>query len=134
MKKLLILGILCMTAALVLPALASQPEVPADGIKMKLKDDSKKEVVFNHSTHKDQTCVSCHHPVDGKEDFRPCGSAGCHDVFDAKDKTEKSFHYAMHEPKKAKHQTCMSCHLATAGADKDKKKKLAGCAKSKCHP
>ena len=50
MKKLLILGIFCMLAALALPALASQPEAPADGIKM--NKGGKKEVVFNHNTRR----------------------------------------------------------------------------------
>lgn len=132
MKKLLIVGIFCMTAVLALPVLAAQPDVPADGIKM--NKGGKKEVIFNHSTHKDQACVDCHHPVDGKEDFRPCATAGCHDNLDPKDKSINSYHQIAHKKKDTKFQTCMSCHEKTAGDDKAKKKELTACAKSKCHP
>ena len=132
MKKLLILGIICMMAALVLPAIAAQPEVPADGIKM--NKSGKKEVIFNHSTHKEQACADCHHPVDGKEDFRACGTEGCHDITGTADKSINSYNQAMHKKKDNKFQTCVSCHEKTAGDDKAKKKELAGCAKSKCHP
>ena len=132
MKKLLILGICCMVAALALPALASQPEAPADGFKM--NKGGKKEVVFNHSTHKAMACGDCHHPVEGKEDYRSCTTAGCHDKIDAKDKSINSYYQMIHKKKDTKFQTCMSCHEKTAGDDKEKKKELTACAKSKCHP
>lgn len=132
MKKLLAAGLFCLTAALVLPAFAAQPEAPAGPITM--SKSGKKEVVFNHSTHADIACVDCHHPVDGKEDFRACGTAGCHDITGTKEKGVHSYNMAMHKKKDNKFQTCVSCHEKTAGADKEKKKELAGCAKSKCHP
>lgn len=132
MKKLLILGIFCMMACLVLPALAAQPDAPADGHKM--NKGGKKEVIFNHSTHKEVNCVDCHHPVDGKEDYRPCSTEGCHDNLDPKDKSINSYYQAMHKKKDPKFQTCVICHEKTAGDDKAKKKELAACAKSKCHP
>ena len=132
MRKLFTLGVFCILAAFVLPALAAQPEAPADGLKMQKSE--KKVVVFNHSTHKDMKCVDCHHPVDGKEDYRPCATAGCHDVMGQKDKSVKSYYQAMHKAKDPKHASCVSCHTEKAGADKEKKKELVGCAKSKCHP
>ncbi len=132
MKKLFLLGVCCLLAVFVLPSLAAQPATPADGIK--LEKGGKKVVVFNHSTHKDIKCTDCHHPVDGKEDFRSCATAGCHDILDKKDKSVNSLYQAMHKAKGAKFNTCVACHVATAGDDKDKKKELAGCAKSKCHP
>jgi ribosomal protein L34E len=132
MKRLLMLAIFCMTAALVLPAIAAQPEVPADGIKM--NKSGKKEVTFNHSTHTTVACGDCHHPVDGKEDFRPCATAGCHDITGTADKSIQSYNLALHKKKDNKHPTCVSCHEQLAGDDKEKKKELAGCAKSKCHP
>ena len=132
MKRLLILAIFCMLVALVVPAFAAQPEAPADGTK--LNKGGKKEVVFNHSTHKTVACVDCHHPVNGKEDYRPCSTAGCHDVMGQKEKGVNSYYQAMHKVKDVQHQSCVSCHTTTAGDDKDKKKELAGCAKSKCHP
>lgn len=132
MRKLLFLGILCLAAVIALPVLASQPEVPADGIKM--NKGGKKEVIFNHSTHKEQACGECHHPVDGKEDYRACNTEGCHFILDAKDKSINSYYQAMHKKKDTKFGTCVSCHAKIAGDDKDKKKALTACAKSKCHP
>lgn len=132
MRKLFALGLFCLLAAFVLPALAAQPEVPADGLKM--EKSGKKVVIFNHSTHKAAKCGDCHHPVNGKEDFRPCSTAGCHDVMGQKDKSERSYYQSMHKLKENKHQSCLSCHKTAAGEDKDKKKELTGCAKSKCHP
>lgn len=132
MKKLLILGIICMSAVLVVPAFAEQPKAPADGITM--KRSGKKEVVFNHSTHKEVGCAECHHPVEGKEDYRPCATEGCHDITGTAEKSIRSYNQAMHKKKDIKFQTCVSCHEKTAGDDKARKKELAGCAKSKCHP
>ncbi len=131
--------ILGMMAVLVLafaaPAMAAQPEVPADGLKM---SKTKKVVVFNHSTHKDVSCVSCHHPVDGKEDYRQCSTAGCHDNLDPKDKKSlQSYYKIAHDRKGGKYDSCVSCHLKVVkekGNDKDLRKALTGCAKSKCHP
>lgn len=131
MKKLFIGGVLLLSTAFAASAFAAQPEVPADGIKM---NRMSKVVIFNHSTHKDIKCTDCHHPVDGKEDFRSCATAGCHDNFDKKDKSVNSLYQAVHKAKDNKFNTCVACHVATAGDDKDKKKELAGCAKSKCHP
>jgi hypothetical protein len=133
MRKLMVLGIFCMLAVLALPGLAAQqPDVPADGLKM--NKGGKKEVIFNHSTHKEQTCVTCHHPVEDKEDFRACTTAGCHDNLDPKDKTPTAYNQVIHNKKNPKFQTCVSCHEKVAGDDKDKKKALTACAKSKCHP
>ena len=132
MRKLFVLGVFCLLAAFVLPALAAQPDVPADGIKM--EKSGKKVVVFNHSTHKAQKCVECHHPVNGKEDYRKCSTEGCHDVMGQKEKGEKSYYQAIHKAKETKHESCLSCHTKAAGEDKEKKKELTACAKSKCHP
>lgn len=132
MKKIFLLGLLLLVTAFALTAMAAAPNAPADGLKM--SRTKKKTVVFNHSTHKEITCVECHHPVDGKEDYRSCATAGCHDNLDQKDKSINSYYAAMHKAKGTKFETCVSCHTRTAGADKEKKKELAGCAKSKCHP
>ncbi len=132
MKKLFILGACLLTAAFMLPAIASQPAAPADGLKM--QKTATKVVIFNHSTHTSVKCGECHHPVDGKEDYRACSTAGCHDNLDKKDKSVNSYYQAMHKTKDVKFQSCVACHTKTAGADAAKKKELAGCAKSKCHP
>lgn len=131
MKKIFALGILLLVSAFALTAIAA-PAAPADGLKM---EKTKKPVVFNHTTHASVACAECHHPVNGVEDYRKCSTAGCHDNFDPKDKKSiNSYYQAMHKAKGAKFDTCVSCHVKVAGDDKAKKKELAGCAKSKCHP
>ena len=107
MKKLLTIAIFCMLAALVMPAFAAQPDVPADGIK--LNKGGKKEVLFNHSAHKDVACADCHHPVNGKEEYKSCASAGCHDAMGQKEKGINSYYQAVHKMKDVQHQSCVSC-------------------------
>lgn len=127
-----------------------------DGIKM---NKTKNPVVFNHSTHTDAACADCHHPVkiedpascvaegchaeadmpellkfytDG-EDYRPCSTSGCHQIFDAKDKSVHSYYQAMHKSRKPKFDSCYSCHVKVAGKDKEKKRLLSNCSNSVCH-
>jgi hypothetical protein len=130
MKKIVFLGLMFLLGLFVLTASAA-PEAPADGLKM---DRVKKVVVFNHSTHAELKCVDCHHPVNGVEDYRSCATAGCHDNLDQKDKSINAYYQVFHKAKGAKFETCVSCHNKVAGNDKDKKRELAGCVKSKCHP
>lgn len=127
-KSVLALGLLC--AAISLPAFAAQPEVPADGIKMA---GMKKTVIFNHSTHTTVECVTCHHPVEGKENYAKCATAGCHDDLSAK-KGVKSLYAVVHNKKETKYQTCLQCHTKLVAEKPEMKKELTGCAKSKCHP
>ena len=130
MKKYVLLWVLLLALGYAVCALAA-PVAPEDGLVM---DVLKKTVTFNHSTHKDVDCGECHHPVNDTENFGKCSASGCHDNFDPKDKSASSFYQAMHKAKGSKYGTCVSCHTAVAGNDKDKKKDLVGCAKSKCHP
>ena len=119
-----------------MPAIAAQPPVPADGLVLQ-GSNPKKSVTFNHSTHKTVECVVCHHPVDGKESYAKCATAGCHDNLKDK-KGTNSLYYVMHAKEKAdaplKHQSCLSCHVKVVAEKPDLKKDLTGCAKSKCHP
>lgn len=110
----------------------AQPEVPADGLKL---HKTKRTVVFNHSTHKkDITCVTCHHLVDGKENFASCAKAGCHDnVADRTDTSKKGYHNVFHNID-LKAKTCNSCHLDFVTKHPDKEQAMSGCAESKCHP
>ena len=72
--------------------------------------------------------------MNGKEEYKSCASAGCHDAMGQKEKGINSYYQAVHKMKDVQHQSCVSCHTKAAGDDKDKKKELVGCAKSKCHP
>lgn len=114
------------------PAMAERPAVPADGIQMNAT--KKKVVVFNHSTHTTVACEQCHHPVEGKADYRKCSTAGCHDSMDRKDKSVRSYYKVMHDKKLEKYASCISCHVAEAAKAPEKKKALLSCKGSKCHP
>ncbi len=130
MKKLFVFvvaaAVLC---AFALPSLFAA-DAP-DGIKM---DKTAQPVTFNHSTHTEENCEFCHHTSGGDTaNIQKCSDAGCHDIMDKADKTSASYYKAMH----GKHDTiptCVSCHREKAGADAEKKKELAGCKQSACHP
>jgi len=135
MKKCILSAFALLILALALPALAAQPDVPADGMKLdKLTKPPKPPVTFNHSSHKDIKCGECHHVVEGKENYGKCGNEGCHDSLDRKDKSVKGYYRTMHEKSGTKFATCASCHAQTAEKFPDKKKELTACKGSKCHP
>ncbi len=130
MNKRLVFCIFVLVSALALPALAAErPEAPADGHTM--QKGGKGEVVFNHSTHATVECGACHHPVEGKEDYRPCSTAGCHDLLGQKAKGVNSYYQAIHKRKDPQHQSCLSCHYKEAGEDQEKLKPLRNC--KLCH-
>ena len=132
MKQCILSAFALLCLALVLPALAAQPDVPPDGLSM---SKTKQPVTFNHSTHqKDMKCGECHHVVEGKENYGKCGNAGCHDNMDRKDKSAKGYYHAMHTKEGTKFATCASCHKQVAEKFPDKKKDLTACKQSKCHP
>ena len=132
MKKCILSALTLLILAFALSALAAQPDVPADGLKL---NKTKQPVTFNHSTHsKDMKCGDCHHLVDSKENYGKCGDTGCHDSMDRKDKSAKGYYNAMHAKSGTKFATCASCHAQVAEKFPDKKKEMTACKQSKCHP
>ncbi len=130
MKRVLMVCFLCAALVVAYAFAACAADAPAGPLEM---NKTKQPVKFNHATHAKEDCKFCHHKEDGSKPFQKCPSAGCHDSFDKKDKTEKSYYKIMH----GKHQTiptCVSCHKDAAGGDKEKQKQMAGCKKSVCHP
>ncbi|KAF1076507.1 cytochrome c3 family protein [Halodesulfovibrio sp. MK-HDV] len=131
MKRVMVLAmaaILCVAFAMVAYAV----DAPSEPVKM---DATKKPVMFNHATHTDYKCGECHHPVDGKENYKKCATAGCHSAAKADKRKAGSYYKIVHNKKVGKSgiATCVSCHKKVAGKDKAKKKALTGCKKSKCH-
>lgn len=133
MKKMLLLAAMFSLIAAA-PALAARPDVPADGLEL-MGSKPEKKVVFNHTTHKDSDCAVCHHPVEGKENFGKCATAGCHDDLQGK-KGQKALYNVVHNKKAEdmKYPSCISCHVKAAGDDAARKKELTACKDSKCHP
>ncbi len=122
---------LCLVLALCVCAVSAfaAPAVPAGPITL---DKTKKPVVFFFFLHKSVKCESCHHPVGGKEEFRPCATAGCHDILRMKDKSVNSYHRIRHA-KDSKLPSCISCHTEVVAKAPEKKQALLGCKESKCH-
>ena len=129
MKKFMFLAVI-LSLALALPVLAAQPPVPGTPLEFK---GSRKTVMFPHAPHAKVECVTCHHLVQGQENFQKCATAGCHDDLTAK-KGEKSLFYVVHAKTGLKQQTCLECHTKIVAEKPDLKKDLTGCAKSRCHP
>lgn len=132
MKRVMVLAmaaVLCVAFAMVAYAV----DAPSEPVKM---EATKKPVMFNHATHTDYKCEECHHPVNGKENYQKCSTAGCHSAAKADKKKAGSYYKIVHNKKPGKKSgiaTCVSCHKEVAGKDKAKKKALTGCKKSKCH-
>ncbi len=124
----------CLVCAVALPSIHAV-DVPADGTKLDYYDGGAKNLVtiFNHSTHKDVSCETCHH-VEGEQQYAGCTVDGCHNIMDKKDKSVNSWYKVTHGKGSDKHPSCLSCHKKTAGKDKEKRKQLTGCKKSACHP
>lgn len=111
-------------------------EAPKEPIE--LKYFPKLQVKFPHAPHEAHKveCQVCHHKWDGQGAVKACGSAGCHDVFDRKDKSEKSLYKAIHTKSKDP-INCLTCHkkqVKEKKGDKEFKKKMTGCKGSACHP
>ena len=131
MKKCILSVFTLLSLALALPALATQPDVPPDGIAMK---QTKLPVVFNHSTHNNEKCASCHHEVYGKAAYSTCSDSGCHNSMFRNDKSFTNYYSVIHSKSPAKYPTCLSCHMETAKKFPNKRKELIACMESKCHP
>lgn len=130
MRKLFMCDVcLVFAVAMAGPAIAARPAAPLEPVKMEL---TKMPVTFNHSTHASVDCGICHHPVEGVETYAACGSSGCHDVLDKKDKSWKSYYRLAHDRKVS--NSCLGCHVEVVKTDKAKRKELTSCKGSSCHP
>ncbi len=124
-------------AAVLLLAAPLQAGMKAPGAPLKLAYFPNKVVMYPHAAHAEFKCVQCHHEPDANGNPQKCSNAGCHDVFDKKDKSAHSFYQLAHAKTKADPNSCLDCHKKQAKAknlDKDASKALTGCSKSKCHP
>lgn len=124
---------LLLAGMLLASAPASAMDAPAAPLKLAYFPN--KVVMYPHAAHAKLECKQCHHKLDAAGNPQKCSAKGCHDVFDKKDKSEKSFYRIVHDTKLETMQSCLMCHKAEgAKLDKAAKKALTGCAKSRCHP
>lgn len=134
MKKLFIMSLLCVCLTAVLAyaqtELVASIDAPEDDLEINvIKGNSKRNlgVIFNHSSHEDVDCFTCHHQNTVKDEPESC--ANCHTDTDPNAQGEKSYFRAMHV-KNPERASCLSCHEEEFSGDKD----LTGCANSSCHP
>lgn len=84
---------------------------------------------FNHMTHAEVACTTCHHTWDGKSSVQACSDAGCHDNYDGKSGSVSYFN-AFHQRDSEK--SCVGCHSKNAGNTK-KPVTLMPCHNNSCH-
>lgn len=125
-----VLTVVVLSLCFALPGLLAQPKAPEP---FELKYFPEKLVPFAHDKHAELQCQKCHHVWDGQSEMQRCSTAGCHDVFDSKDKSVNSFYNIVHGRGSAEVASCVGCHKEAAGADKEKRKQLTGCKGSGCH-
>jgi hypothetical protein len=120
-----------LSLALAVFGIASQADIPPDDHLMQRTENP---VVFPHTPHGRIDCAVCHHTVldDGSIDLRSCAVSGCHDNFDRRDRTSKSYYNILHG-RNLEHPTCISCHIEVAGDDRERRRELTACRNSVCH-
>lgn len=134
MKKAFIMSLLCvgLTAALAFAQteLVSSIDAPDDDLEINFIEGNSKRnlgVVFNHSSHEDIDCFTCHHKNEVADEPESCSN--CHTDTAPDAQGTKSYFRAMHV-KRTEQASCLSCHEEEFSGDKD----LTGCANSSCHP
>lgn len=70
-------------------------------------------VIFNHSTHKDMACRTCHHEGLPGNRYAPCTSEGCHSQPGASNRGPMSVYMAYHA--QDTDRSCYGCHKPLAG-------------------
>jgi hypothetical protein len=80
-----------------------------------------------------EVCVSCHHPVNGVTRHLTCATQDCHDNFNPRDKSARSYYLATHAAPKVIFYSCVACHTEQAGNDAAAVKRMAACEDSVCH-
>ncbi|BCS89912.1 cytochrome c3 family protein [Pseudodesulfovibrio sediminis] len=134
MKKVFIMSLLCVCFTAVLAfaqtELVSAIDAPDDDLEINvIKGNSKRDlgVTFNHSSHEDIDCFTCHHKNTVQDEPESC--ANCHTETDPSAQGVTSYFRAMHV-KNPERTSCLSCHVEEFSGDKD----LTGCVNSACHP
>ena len=70
-------------------------------------------VIFNHSTHTDIACRTCHHVGLPGNRYAACTSEGCHSLQGASNRSPMSVYMAYHAPNMDR--SCYGCHKPLAG-------------------
>ena len=98
MKRVMVLAMaamLCVAFAVIAYAV----DAPTAPVKM---DATKKPVMFDHASHAKYECGDCHHPVEGKETYEKCSTAGCHSAAKKDKRKAGSYYKVVHNKKVGK--------------------------------
>ncbi len=86
-------------------------------------------VTFNHSSHKQVACRTCHHEgLPGKR-YAPCTNSQCHVIQGARSRDALSVYMAYHAPDMER--SCLGCHRKLAKAEPERYPAFKGC--RPCH-
>ena len=101
-------------------------EAPKSSIILKAESSPRLSVTFNHSTHKDVKCDTCHHkprcgichyaPELSKSPAASCSTEGCHTI-QGKSTDEQSRFMAFHT--RDSQRSCFGCHRAAVSEHPD---------------
>lgn len=80
---------------------------------IKLDDGTSRlmHVTFNHTSHKNIKCVTCHHEGLPDNRYAPCSNELCHSIKGARERDPMSLFMAYHSPDE---RSCMGCHQKEA--------------------
>ena len=119
-------------AILLILFMDSPPQYEASVVNM---NRTRLPVQFNHEAMQEVECVTCHHLVNGEENYSRCSSRGCHDILGSNARREvRSYYRITHEPHPRQYYSCMKCHLEVAARKPELKSGLTACSGSLCHP
>lgn len=135
MKKLWLFGslaaLLAIGLALFFTLGTSKSYTPPDVSTMNL---TRLPVQFSHVAMQSVECGTCHHEVDGKENYKKCSSQGCHDILGSNARRQvRSYYRITHEPAPGQY-SCIKCHLEVTAQKPELKQALTACSGSLCHP
>ncbi|MDO5483666.1 MAG: cytochrome c3 family protein [Desulfovibrionaceae bacterium] len=103
---------------------ATEAQAQGEGLLFKykqpieLKDGTSKRmhVTFNHTTHKDIACRSCHHEGLPENRYASCTNEACHSLKGASERDPMSLFMAYHSTDE---RSCYGCHKKEAANNPD---------------
>lgn len=81
-------------------------------IELDAGESKRMYVTFNHSTHKDIACRTCHHMGLPGNRYAPCTNPECHALTSPSERNVMSVYMAYHAP--GTDRSCAGCHASLA--------------------
>ncbi|MDL2285224.1 cytochrome c3 family protein [Desulfovibrio sp. OttesenSCG-928-F07] len=77
-------------------------------IVIKATSSEKMNVTFQHASHADISCETCHHAAKGDDEYTSCSVKGCHSFPGPRERRKMSTFMAYHA--KDTDRSCYGCH------------------------